>query len=33
MVEMRHMQKIIEAVDEYTAYKRSTMKRKTDAII
>lgn len=33
MAEMRHMQKIIEAVDEYTAYKRSTMKRKTDAII
>ncbi len=33
MTEMRHMYKIIEAVDEYTAFKRSTCKRKTDAII
>jgi len=33
MAEMRHMMKIVEAVDEYTAFKRSTEKRKTDVIM
>jgi archaellum component FlaC len=33
MAEMRYMMKIVEAVDEYTSFKRSTMKKKTYSIL